>query len=386
MGSPRDHESTPEPIAVVGMACRFPDAGDPRAFWANLIAGKVSTGEVPAGRWDWRARRSGAGSEGDAAGGRWGSFVDGVDLFDAEFFGVSPKEAELMDPQQRVMLEVCWSCLEHAGVTPAGLPGRNVGVYVAVFNHDYKEILEREPRAILAHHATGCSASIVANRVSHYFDFSGPSLTVDTACSGSLYALHQAVLALRAGECDAALAGGVNLLLTPTRHASFAKTGMLSPTGRCHSFDERADGYVRGEGAGVVLLMPLGKALRGGHRVHGLVKGSAVNHGGKAFTLTYPSSRAQADVIYRAWSGAGLHADDIDYIEAHGTGTPKGDPIEWEGLNDAFARLSGPGRPRAPRRPRALGTVKASIGHLEAAAGVAGLIKVLLAFEHDRLP
>ncbi|MEJ2445685.1 MAG: polyketide synthase, partial [Exilibacterium sp.] len=283
-------------IAVVGMAGRFPDAKNVEEFWANLVGGKNSIKEVPQDRWCWREFWGDPLNEEGKTNSKWGSFLTDVDKFDAQFFGISPKEAELMDPQQRIMMEVCWSCFEDAGITPSALPKRNVGVYLGVFNNDYKELIDPHPECIAAHHATGSATSILSNRISYFFDFVGPSLSIDTACSSSLICIHLAMQAMRAGECELALAGGINLLFTPNRHISFAKTGMLSATGQCYSFDERANGYVRGEGAGVLLLKPLESSLADRNRIYGVIKASAINHGGKAHTLTYPSAESQSEV------------------------------------------------------------------------------------------
>jgi acyl transferase domain-containing protein len=380
---PKSAVNESQGVAIIGVACRFPEADSPDAFWRNLLEGRCSIGEIPATRWNWRDHWGDPQREENKSNSKWGSFLADVDKFDASFFGISRTEAQHMDPQQRVMLELCWACFEDACVVPRRLSGTRVGVYVGVFNHDYKELLEQGARNIYAHHATGSAAAVVANRISHAFDLRGPSFVVDTACSSSLYALHQAVQAVARGEVEQALAGGINLLLTPTRHISFSKTGMLSPTGRCHSFDEKADGYVRGEGAAVVLLKPLARAREDGDRIYGIVRGSSVNHGGKSRTLTYPSFDAQAQVIHDAWASANLGASDVDYVEAHGTGTPKGDPIEWRGLVSAYQQLSTQSE-QARRCP--VGTLKSNVGHLEAAAGIAGVVKVLWALQHGQLP
>ncbi|MFC9161974.1 SDR family NAD(P)-dependent oxidoreductase [Streptomyces fungicidicus] len=375
------------PIAVVGIACRFPGADDHRRFWNLIRHGGSHIGEVPQARWDM------GGTEPEDASGhhagdppsRWAGLIDDVDAFDAQFFRLSPLEAESTDPQQRIMLELAWSCLEDAAIAPSALAGRDVGVFIGSYNLDYKELQERQLREVAAHHSTGTIGAVIANRLSHFFDFRGPSVVVDTASSASLHALHLAVQSLQQGECALALTGGINLVLTPARYTSFAKAGMLSPTGSCRPFDERADGYVRGEGGGTVLLKPLADAVRDGDHIYGVIRGSAVNHSGRTRTLTHPSDDAQAQVVAEALARADVSPETIAYVEAHGTGTPAGDPVEFEGLVEGFRRASG--TPDAGEHNYCgLGSVKSNIGHLEAAAGIAGLIKVLLALEQRQLP
>ena len=373
-------------VAVIGMACRFPGADDQRAYWRNLAACTASISVVPEQRWDWRSCWGDPATQANKSLSKWGGFIERVDAFDHAFFGLLPKVVQTMDPQQRILLELAWACLEDAGIAPVQLRGRKVGVVVGVFNHDYKELQERANAAIEAHHSTGTAAAVIANRVSHFLDLRGPSIPIDTACSSSLNAIHSAIQAIEYGDCDMALAGGINLLLTPTRHISFSKMGMLSPTGSCKTLDDSADGYVRGEGAGVILLKPLARALADGDSIHGVIKGSAVNHAGETYTLTYPSAQAQADVIVAAHERAGVPVSSIGCVEMHGTGTPKGDPIEVEGLLQAFRTLAQRQGLALPAGSCGLGSVKTNIGHLEAAAGIAGVIKVLLAFKHGTLP
>ncbi len=291
-----------------------------------------------------------------------------------------------MDPQQRIALELTWQCLEDAGYKPAELSGANVGVYIGACNFDYKTLQERARAPIAGHMATGTFNAIIPNRVSYFFNFRGPSIAVDTACASSLVALQQAVSALRSGECDAAVAGGVQLLATLDRFASFSALRMLSPTGACRSFDAAADGYVRAEGAGLVMLKPLKKALADGDVVLGVIKGVAVNHGGRGRSLTAPNALSQAELVTTALRSAQIDPETVTYVETHGTGTPLGDPIEVLGLTRAFEQLNP--RPAAQRRTGycALGAVKTNIGHLEAAAGIAGVIKVLLALRHRQIP
>ncbi len=372
--------------AIVGIAFRFPGANDAETFWAHLAQRKSNVTEVPAERWDWRALWGDPKLELNKTLSKWGGFIEDIDAFDHQFFGLLPKVAQNMDPQQRIMLELAWSCLEDAGIPPSRMRGRKVGVLVGVFNHDYKELQERGDASIEAHQSTGTATAVIANRISHFFDFRGPSIPIDTACSSSLNAIHSAIQSLEYGDCEMALAGGVNLILTPTRHISFSKMGMLSPTGTCKTFDDSADGYVRGEGAAFLLLKPLQKAVVDGDRIHGVIKGTAVNHCGETYTLTYPAARAQADVIVTAHERAQVPVGTLNFVELHGTGTPKGDPIEFEGLLQAFSTLAEHQGSTLDKGYCGLSSVKTNIGHLEAAAGVAGVIKVLLAFRHRQLP
>ncbi|WP_435103801.1 amino acid adenylation domain-containing protein [Arhodomonas sp. AD133] len=364
-------------IAIIGMAGRLPGSRDLNEFWEHLTAGHDLVSEIPAERWDWRAE---TGSR-----SRWGGFAPDVDCFDAGFFGISPREAELMDPQQRLMLELAWAAIENAGYRPSELADERVGVFIAVTNSDYLEVQRAAGRGTEGHTITGAALSIVANRVSYTLDLHGPSIAVDTACSGSLTAIHQACAALRDGTCDLALAGGVSLILSPTLYEALSRGEMLSPDGRCKAFDSRADGYVRGEGAGIVLLKPGDRADRDGDAVHGLIKSITVNHGGRTTSLTAPNPDAQTDLLVDAYRQAAIPLESVGYIEAHGTGTALGDPIETAGLSAAFERLreetTGPAEARC-----AIGSVKTNIGHLEAAAGIAGLFKATLAMQHGTIP
>ena len=384
-GTRHSERSADADVAIIGMACRFPGADNPDAYWDNLIQGRVDIREVPSERWDWRDYY-GDPREPNRTLSKWGGFIDGVDLFDGDFFRVSPTEARLMDPQQRLMLQLTWSCLEDAGYLPESLSGSDTGVFVGVAGLDYRELLGVRQRVVEAHRSTGNYLSLVANRVSYFLGLRGPSMPFDTACSSTLFALHYAAQAIRRGEIGMALVGGINIILSPTTTIAFAKTGMLSPTGRCRTFDAGADGYVRGEGGGVLLLKSLRQALRDGDRVYGVLKGEAINHSGKAQTLTTPNPYAQSQVIHEAHVRAGIPVDQVSYIEAHGTGTPKGDPLEITGLKRAWRQLERTYSTRAALYSCGLGSVKANIGHLETASGMAGVIKVLLAFRHRKLP
>nr|WP_298143398.1 beta-ketoacyl synthase N-terminal-like domain-containing protein [uncultured Pseudomonas sp.] len=368
--------------AIIGMSCRFPGADNYQEYWDNLVVKENSVRETPLSRWDWRNQHT--AKESIAQGySRWAGFIDNPEYFDTALFGISPREAECMDPQQRLMLEQAWHCIQDAGIDPRTLVGKNVGVFVAAGSYDYKELQERYSDSPEGHEATGVHNSVIANRLSYFFNFHGPSVVVDTACSSSLVAIQQAVSAIQLGQCKSALVGGVGLLLTPTTFVRFGKMGMLSPSGKCSAFDSDANGYVRGEGAGVVMLKPLAQAQADGDRIWGVIKGVAINHGGKVRSLTSPSAWAQAKAIVDAVQQANIPAHSINFIETHGTGTPLGDPIEIHALTRAFNQLQ---QNANTKHFCGLGAVKANIGHLECAAGMAGLIKVLLALKYKTLP
>ncbi|MFY1616143.1 type I polyketide synthase [Micromonospora sp. WMMD736] len=371
---------TAEPVAIVGIGCRLPRADGPEQFWRLLSDGVDATGDVPADRWDAEALLgAGPGAPGTVVTRR-GGFLNRVDLFDNAFFRISAREARAMDPQQRLFLEVAWEALEDAGVTREHRRSARVGVFVGMNTTDYQQLLTRRARDVDLYYGTGNSFSGTAGRLSYFLDVRGPSLAIDTACSSSLVAVHLAVQSLRAGEADVALAGGVNVMVRPTVHLAMSAAGALSPDGRCKTFDASADGYGRGEGAGVVVLKTLAQAERDGDRVYAVIRGSAVNHNGASGGLTVPGGEAQEELIRTALAAGGVAASDVDYLEAHGTGTVLGDAVELR----AMARALGGGRP--PDRPLLVGSVKTNIGHLEAAAGIAGLIKTALALRHGELP
>ncbi|MEV8475762.1 beta-ketoacyl synthase N-terminal-like domain-containing protein [Streptomyces sp. NPDC051173] len=367
MGSP----TGPEPVAVVGMACRLPGASGPAAFWQLLSEGRSAVRPTPPPH-----RQADSGLAGP------GGFLDRVDGFDADFFRVSPREAVAMDPQQRLLLELSWEALEDAGIRPPTLASSRTGVFVGAFWDDYTHVLRRQAhRAVTRHTMTGVHRSILANRISYTYHLTGPSLTVDTAQSSSLVALHLACESLRNGESELALAGGVNLICSPeSTELAAARFGGLSATGRCHTFDARADGFVRGEGGGLVVLKPLAAARRDGDTVYCVIQGSAVNSDGATDGLTLPSGQAQQDVVRLACRSARVTPDQVQYVELHGTGTPVGDPIEAAALGAAL------GRDGARTTPLAVGSVKTNVGHLEAAAGITGFIKTALSIHHRKLP
>nr|WP_305119332.1 SDR family NAD(P)-dependent oxidoreductase [Tahibacter harae] len=375
-----------EPIAIVGMSGRFPQADDLAAFWQNLISGRDSIEEIPSSRWDWQAIYGDAQAQANRSQSKWGGFIAGVDEFDSLFFGISPREALLMDPQQRLLLQHAWAAIEDAGHAPGSLSGTATGVFIGTGSSGYSELVAQADLAIEGYSSTGVVPSVGPNRLSYFLNLHGPSEPIETACSSALVAVHRAVQAIRAGQCEQALVGGVNTLLTPTLHISFSKAGMLSEDGRCKTFSAQANGYVRGEGVGVLLLKRLSAAQADGDRIYAVIRGSAENHGGRANSLTAPNPRAQADLLRQAYRDAGIDVRTVGYIEAHGTGTPLGDPIEINALKSAFASLYlDSGSAAVESAHCALGSVKTNIGHLELAAGAAGLIKVLLQLQHGQL-
>nr|WP_275883821.1 polyketide synthase [Streptomyces sp. FXJ1.172]WEO93667.1 beta-ketoacyl synthase N-terminal-like domain-containing protein [Streptomyces sp. FXJ1.172] len=364
-------------IAIVGMSCRLPKAPDPGAFWQLLRSGGDAITKVPADRQELDQSRVSESLSGTAYGG----YLERVDRFDAEFFGISPREAVAIDPQQRLALELSWEALEDAGIVPGSVSGDRVGVYIGANRDDYAALLRQGgPDAITAHSNAGLQRGMIANRVSFTLGLAGPSMTVDTAQSSSLVAVHLACDSLRRGECTSALVGGVKLSISPETAAEEAKFGGLSPDGRCFTFDSRANGYARGEGGAMMVLKPLSRALADGDSVYCVIRGSAINNDGVSDGLTAPSSVAQEAVIRSAHQLAELRPGDVQYVELHGTGTPMGDPVEAAALGAAL------GRHRREHGPLLVGSAKTNIGHLESAAGIAGLLKVALAIRHREIP
>jgi acyl transferase domain-containing protein/acyl-CoA synthetase (AMP-forming)/AMP-acid ligase II/acyl carrier protein len=369
-----------EPIAIIGVGCRFPGADGPAAFWRLLSDGVDAISEIPPDRWDADAFYDPDPSVTGTAVTRRAGFVPGVDQFDFQFFGISPSESAAMDPQQRRLLEVAWEALEDAGQVPERLAGSDTGVFVGISTTDYAELRATHLELIDGYSATGNAFSIAANRLSYFYDFRGPSMAIDTACSSSLVAVHLACRSLRDGECTMALAGGVNVILSPALMINFSKAMMMAPDGRCKTFDAGADGFVRGEGAGIVVLKPLSRALADNDPVYAVIRGSAVNQDGRTNGLMAPSRQSQEAVMATAYRRAGLSPGTVQYVEAHGTGTFLGDAIEANALGTVLADR------RPPGSQCLIGSVKTNIGHLEAAAGVAGLIKVALALRHRMIP
>lgn len=372
---------TDEPIAIVAVSCRFPGAPDPEAFWEVLSGGVDAIREVPEDRFDIDEFYD---PDPDVPGKtytRFGGFLDEIDGFDPEFFGISPREAVWIEPQQRLMLETVWEGLERAGYAPAALRGSRTGVFVGVAANEYAHLLSAEPvDKIEPHFITGNALNAISGRVAFALGLEGPAVAIDTACSSALVAVHQACQALHSGDCDMAVAGGVNVLLSPVTVVAASRARMLSPVGRCKTFDASADGYVRSEGCGILVLKRLSDAERDGDRVCAVIPGSAVNQDGASSGLTVPNGGAQQRLIGAVLARAGLAGGDIDYLEAHGTGTPLGDPIEVQAAAAAY------GDSRDADRPLLMGSVKTNIGHTESASGAAGLIKVVLSLQHEVLP
>jgi phthiocerol/phenolphthiocerol synthesis type-I polyketide synthase A len=378
---PSPGNSLDEQIAVVGLGCRFPGGiAGPDSLWQFLSRGGSAIGEVPPRRWQVFDDGSPEVARALARTTRWGSFLSEIDAFDAEFFDISPSEAAKMDPQQRLLLEVAYEALDHAGIPAQSLRRTQTGVFVGACLSEYGFLAFSDLGQIDAWTGTGSALSIIANRLSYCLDLRGPSVAVDTACSSSLVAVHLACQSLRTADSDLALAAGVNLLLSPAITRSFDAAEVMSPTGRCHTFDASADGYTRAEGCGVVVLKRLSDAVRGGDRVLAVVRGSAVNQDGRSNGLMAPNPAAQVAVLRAACGHAGVEPVDVDYVETHGTGTLLGDPIEARALGTVF------GRGRPDNSPLLIGSVKTNLGHLEAAAGIAGFIKATLALQHAHIP
>ncbi len=373
---------TAEPIAIVGMSCRFAGARSLADYWRVIREGIEATSEVSPLRWDIDELYDPTGTQSGKMSTRWGGFVDDIDQFDPQFFGIAPREAARMDPQQRLLLEVAWETLENAGHPADRMGGTKTAVFVGIGGTDYSKVPSQFVdyyHHIDAHVGTGNALSIAANRVSYIFDFHGPSAAVDTACSSSSLAIHMAVESLRRKESDAALAGGVNAIITPETTIAFSKARMLSPEGKCRPFDSRANGYVRGEGCGLVMLKRLADAQRDGDHIIGILRATSVNQDGRTSGISAPNGQSQQECIRAALVQAGIKPGDISYIEAHGTGTPLGDPIEMQALVELFQR-AGESDP-----PLYVTSVKANIGHTETVSGVAGLIKTLLLMQHETI-
>lgn len=366
------------PIAIIGIGCNFPGAPDVDAFWQLLEKGGNAVSTIAASRPSLKIN----GPE-NRNGYDWGAFIDGIKWFDAAFFNISTAEANVMDPQHRKYIEIVWSAIENAGYAPSRLSESDTGVFTGVSAHDYSQLISTNPVELNSYAATGASPAMLSNRISYLLNIYGPSETIDTACSSSLVAVHRAVQAIRNGECEQAIAGGVNAILSYHPFIALNKSGFLSNDGICRTFDAAANGYVRGEGAGAVFLKPLLKAQKDKDHIYAVIRGSAIRHGGRTASLTAPSENRQAVLLKTAFENAGIEPDTITYIEAHGTGTVLGDPIEINGLKKAFSTRNGA---KAKTAYCGLGSVKTNIGHLEAAAGIAGLIKTALAIKHNTLP
>lgn len=375
-----EHLGKREAIAIVGMSCRFPGAKDLESFWKLLIEGRDAIEKVPSDRYDVDQFFSKNNAKSGKLTTRWGGFLKNIDQFDSEFFNLSPREAATMDPQQRLLLEVSWEAIEDAGIVPGGPQWSSTGVFIGISNNEYAKFQFSSLNAIDAFAALGNSHSISANRISYIFDFHGPSMAIDTACSSSLVAVDMACKSLWNRDCSSALVGGVNVILGPELAISFSKAGAMALDGRCKAFDEKADGWVRSEGAGAVFLKPLSKAIEENDPIYAVILGSSVNSDGKSNGLFAPNPQAQKSVLWESYENAGISPGKVQYVEAHGTGTTLGDPIEARSLGEVVSFN------RPPGRECSIGSVKSNFGHLESAAGIAGLIKTVLAINKGTLP
>jgi len=371
-----------EPIAIIGLGCRFPGAPSPEAFWTILREGRDVVSEIPRSRWNSDALYHPNPDSPGRMSTRWAGLLENIDHFDPELFGISPREAAAMDPQQRLLLEVAWEAFENAGQGPQQLAAGRTGVFVGLTGVEYAHLFLQagDPSLFDVYFASGIARSVAAGRISYVLGIEGPNMAIDTACSSSLVAVHAACLHLRAGDCRIALAGGANVILSPEITMAFSKAHMMASDGRCKAFDSTADGFVRAEGCGLVVLKRLSEALADGDRVLAVIRGSAVNQDGRSSGLTAPSGPAQEAVIREALKKAKVQGSDLDYVEAHGTGTSLGDPIEAHALREVL------GADRDAASPLVIGSVKTNTGHLESAAGIAGLIKVVLALENEWIP
>src|ERR1700731_4834094 len=370
-------------IAIIGIGCRFPGGvSDTESFWKLLAEGREAVSDVPPDRWNVERFYDGEPGLAGRSIARRGGFIDGIDQFDPQFFGISPREAPYVDPQHRLLLETAWEAVEDAGLVLDLEGGTDLAVFVGISHNDYQGIQGTpwEHAGISPHSPTGCAHSIAANRISYCFNLRGPSVAMDTACSSALTAGHAACEHIRAGRGDAALAGGVTVIITPGGFIGFSQASMLSPEGRCKAFDASADGFVRGEGAGMLLLKRLSKALADGDPIHGVIIGTALNQDGHTNGISLPSAEAQARLMRDACTDAGVSPSQIGFVEAHGTGTAVGDPIEAHALSNALCQ------DRSQEAPLLIGSVKTNLGHLETAAGVAGLLKALLVLKHGCIP
>ncbi|HYO66176.1 MAG TPA: polyketide synthase, partial [Archangium sp.] len=370
-----------EPIAIIGLGCRLPGgASTPESFWKLLENGVDAVTRIPPERWSSGSDEEDA-TEAEQRALRWGAFLkERLDLFDPDFFGISPREAVLLDPQQRLVLEVAWEALERAGIAPEQLMGSTTGVFLGLMTDDYKQACYADPEQHDVYTFTGNGHCFPPGRLSYVLGLQGPSMAVDTACSSSLVSVHLACQSLRSGESSLALAGGVSLHVSQTTMRVVARTSALSPDGRCMTFDAQANGYARGEGCGIVVLKRLSDAQAAGDRILAVIRGSAVNQDGRSTGLTAPNALAQKAMLRTALENARVSPSDITYVETHGTGTSLGDPIEVEALTEVI------GQPREDGSRCVLGAAKTNVGHLEAAAGVTGLIKAVMSLRHEAIP
>ncbi|WP_256524085.1 SDR family NAD(P)-dependent oxidoreductase [Aquimarina sp. EL_43] len=368
-------------IAIVGLSLKVPGANNKEEFWENLVNGNSCITTTPKERWDWPENID---IDGIHKGINYGGYIKDVDKFDASFFEISPREAKLIDPQQRILLELTWELIENSGYKPSLLKNSKTGVFIGASGSDYETLLHKNPE-IKEFSATGTAMAMLSNRISYFYDLDGPSLTIDTACSSSLVAINNAVAAIQQNQCEQAIVGGIHLMCEPTKSIAYKESNMLSVDGKCYTFDDRANGYVRGEGAVLLLLKPMPKAIADSDNVLAIIKSTAVNHGGYSGGVTVPNPNKQKQLIEEAYTKANIDIQNVSYIETHGTGTSLGDPIEILGLTKAFQSLQG--QKNKKYTPWCgIGSVKTNIGHLEAASGIAGLLKVIMAMKHNYLP
>lgn len=387
MASPAEQSSDhDQEVAIIGMWGKMPSADNLNEFWRNLEQERDCVAEIPSDRWDWKPIYGDPQKEDNKTLSNKGGFMREIDKFDAAFFGISPREAELMDPRQRMLLENVWHSLEDAGYPASLFQGKDVGIFIGATGDEYASLCINNSPRIDNFTLSGISRTILTNRVSYLFNWTGPSEVIDTACSSSLVAIHNAVKALHNGDCSLAIAGGINIMIDPMPHLCLSKIGMLSPDSKCKTFDAAANGYVRGEGIGTVVLKPLKKAIEDGDNIYAVIKANALNHGGKANALTAPNPQAQSELLITAYRRAGVDPASVTYIEMHGTGTALGDPIEINGLKNAFAQLYKEAGAAVKTHRTAIGSVKTNIGHLESAAGIASFLKVVLAMRHKKIP
>jgi len=376
-------DSKKEPVAIVGIGCRMPgDVYSADDLWRLLLNKIDAISEIPEDRWNNDFYYDKENKNAGKVSVRHGGFVNDIDRFDAAFFGISPVEALRIDPQHRLLLETAYNALDNAGIPVESLSGSDTGVFIGISSHDYGDIQNSpsERQFIGSHSSAGGAQSIAANRISYTFDLKGPSFIVDTACSSSLVAAHLACMSLRNGECSVALVGGVNAILKPEPEMCFSRGGFLAPDGRCKTFDNSANGYIRSEGCGMIVLRPLSRALQDGNRIYATIIGSAVNQDGKTNGISMPNPRAQVAVMHAAYKDAEIDPSMVDYVEAHGTGTAAGDPIEAQSIGKVIGKCQN------RKGVCYVGSVKTNIGHLEPASGIAGLIKLSLAMSHEIIP
>src|SRR6476660_4661791 len=372
-----------ERIAIIGIGCRFPGGvNDPEAFWKLLVEGRDAIVDAPADRWNVERYYDPEPGIAGKTFAKRGGFLDQIDQFDPQFFGISPREAPYVDPQHRLLLETAWEAIENAGVVLDCQNGSDIGVCVGISHNDYQGIQSTafDHSGITAHTATGSAHSVAANRISYCLNLRGPSVAMDTACSSALTAIHTACEHIWSGRGDTALAGSVTVMITPGGFIGFSQASMLSPDGRCAAFDATANGFVRGEGAGMVLLKRLSQAIADGDPIQGVILGTSMNQDGHTNGISLPSPEAQARLVREACADAGIEPEEIGFVEAHGTGTAVGDPIEANALAEALCRN------RSADAPLPIGSIKTNLGHLETAAGVAGLLKAMLVVKYGRIP